>query len=70
MLAIANLIHDDYGFYIAIGGSAFVGMGSAVGESTILGYLQSFPTQLISGWGAGTGLAGVTSNLLYLITSS
>lgn len=39
MLAIANLIHADYGFYIAIGGSAFVGMASSVGESTILGYL-------------------------------
>ena len=39
LLAIANLINDDYGFYIAIGGSAFTGMASSVGESTILGYL-------------------------------
>ena len=53
---------------MAIFASSIIGAACSIGESCILGYLRSFPSNLISGWGAGTGFAGVFSNLLYLLT--
>lgn len=39
--------------------SLVMGTGCAFGEATILGYLRMFPTNFVSGWSSGTGLAGV-----------
>lgn len=36
-----------------------MGSGEALGEVNILGYLRTFPGDFISGWGTGTGLAGI-----------
>jgi hypothetical protein len=44
-----------------------MGTGQAFGESIILGYLRNFPKNLVSGWGSGTGLAGVSGALITLL---
>jgi len=44
-----------------------MGTGSALGEGTMLGYLRNFPDNYVSGWGSGTGLAGVVGALLILL---
>jgi hypothetical protein len=39
LLGIANLLDHILGFYLAIIASAMIGMGCAIGESTIIGFL-------------------------------
>jgi hypothetical protein len=38
-LGIANLTDHIFGFYLALTASAMIGMGCAIGESTIIGFL-------------------------------
>ena len=47
-------------------GVILVGTTSNFGESVILGYLKTFPPEIVGGWSAGTGLAGVFGSALYL----
>ena len=40
-------------------GTLLVGMSCSLGETIMLGYLNSFPNELVSNWSSGTGLAGI-----------
>lgn len=42
----------------------------AFGEGVILGYLKSFPSNLVGGWSSGTGLAGIAGSLIFIALNS
>ena len=48
----------------------FIGAGSALGESVMLGHLKRFPPRLVSGWSSGTGGAGLAGAGLFLALES
>ena len=43
-----------------------MGTGQSLGEATFLGYIRTFPEDYVSGWSAGTGLAGIIAAILSL----
>ena len=55
------------GFCLTLLPSFIMGTGYAFGESTVLGYLKSFPKDLVGGWSSGTGLSGLIWELLNLL---
>lgn len=59
VIGLSTRITEKWGFYLAILGSMVMGMASSLGEVTIVGFLKGFDPQIISGWGSGTGFAGV-----------
>lgn len=46
----------------------FLGSSYAFGESAMIAYLRLFPKTLIGGWSSGTGLSGIISGGLNLLT--
>ena len=46
----------------------FLGSSYAFGESAMIAYLRLFPKTLIAGWSSGTGLSGIISGGLNLLT--
>ena len=59
LVGLSNLIDSKFGFFLALLGSVIMGISGTLGEQTILGFLKGFAPELISGWGSGTGFAGV-----------
>ena len=43
-----------------------MGTGQSFGEATFLGYIRTFPEDYVSGWSAGTGMAGILAAILSL----
>ena len=54
-------------FYLVLFGLLFVGVGSAFGEVSHLSFIERFPSIYIGAWGAGSGVCGLTSSLIYLL---
>ena len=54
-------------FYVAVFASILVGMGSALGEATFLGYCNGFPSHVVGYVSSGTGCAGLTGTFTLLI---
>lgn len=50
--------------------SVLVGIGCSLGESTILGFLKTFPCQAIGYYSSGTGLAGISGALIFMLLSA
>lgn len=48
----------------------FLGSAYAFGEGAIIAYLRLFPKTLISGWSSGTGLSGIVSATLNLVSQA
>ena len=46
----------------------FLGASYAFGESAMIAYLRLFPKTLIAGWTSGTGVSGIISGFLNLLT--
>ena len=46
-------------FYLSMFASVLVGVQSALGESTTLGFLKGFPGETVGFYGSGTGFAGI-----------
>ena len=46
----------------------FLGSSYAFGESAMIAYLRLFPKTLIAGWSSGTGVSGIISGGLNLLT--
>lgn len=44
-----------------------MGTGAALGEANTLGYIRTFPPDFISGWGSGTGFAGIGGATITLL---
>ena len=53
-------------FYLSLIASIIVGIGSALGEGTNLGFLKTFPGNGISYYGSGTGFAGITGSTIFI----
>lgn len=47
--------------------SVAAGMAQVFGEITNLSFLKSLPPELIGGWGAGTGIAGILGSGIYIL---
>lgn len=58
-VGISNLMTSMAGFFLCLFGCLVMGIATTLGEQTNLGFLKGFAPELISGWGCGTGLAGV-----------
>jgi len=61
------LAETSWGFYTALIGSSLCGSMSSLGESVVIGFLKVFPSNSISGWGSGTGMAGLFGNALFIL---
>eukprot|EP00042_Codosiga_hollandica_P026296 m.123240 g.123240 ORF g.123240 m.123240 type:complete len:426 (+) comp52150_c0_seq2:55-1332(+) len=57
-------------FGVALVAIMILGSSSSFGECVLLGYMRLYPSQLMSAWGAGTGVAGIGGASLYLLYSS
>lgn len=66
LVAFSTLSPNRTGFVIALIGSLLAGMAQSIGECTIVSCCKSFPSQVLAGWGAGTGLAGLVGTGVYL----
>lgn len=53
-------------FWISLLASIVVGIGIALGESTNLGFMKTFPGNCIGYYGSGTGFAGITGALIFI----
>jgi battenin len=54
-------------FYMALAASMFFGVGTALGESTILGFCKGFPSIYVGLFSSGTGFAGIFGSGILLI---
>jgi hypothetical protein len=63
----STLFDHECMFFVAALGAVLVGVGQAVGESVMVGYLGRGPAGVVAGWGVGTGVAGPVPALLYLV---
>ena len=61
--------YDSVGamFFVSLLASIIVGVGSALGEATNLGFLKTFPGDAIGYYGSGTGFAGISGAAIFLI---
>ena len=73
LLFIILTIIDNYedfnqtvAFLLTLIPTIIMGTGQSLGEATFLGYIRTFPEDYVSGWSAGTGLAGISAAVLSL----
>lgn len=57
-------------FALSILASVLVGLGTGMGDITVLGFMKCFPPIIISGYSSGTGMSGIVGASLYLIFKS
>jgi MFS family permease len=57
-------------FYVSLLAAVFLGIMSALGESTVLGFCKGFPSTVVGYFGSGTGFAGVFGAGILLILRS
>ena len=58
--------NNTLAFLLTLIPTIIMGTGQCLGEATFLGYIRTFPEDYISGWSAGTGIAGVLAAVLSL----
>eukprot|EP00413_Alexandrium_margalefii_P021829 CAMPEP_0204573566 /NCGR_PEP_ID=MMETSP0661-20131031/40100_1 /ASSEMBLY_ACC=CAM_ASM_000606 /TAXON_ID=109239 /ORGANISM="Alexandrium margalefi, Strain AMGDE01CS-322" /LENGTH=439 /DNA_ID=CAMNT_0051582009 /DNA_START=41 /DNA_END=1360 /DNA_ORIENTATION=- len=68
-LAVASTMEGVAGFAVAVFFSCFAGSQQVIGEATNIAFLKAFPAELIGGWGAGTGIAGILGSGTYILLS-
>ena len=61
-----SLEKENY-FYLALFASVLVGIASAMGEATFLGYTNFFPSHVVGFVSSGTGFAGISGTGTLLI---
>jgi len=59
--------YTEVGFAFSLLASLILGSGSTFGESTVLGFLKGYPSELVVGWASGTGFAGISGTGFPLI---
>ena len=57
-------------FYVSLLAAVFLGVMSALGESTVLGFCKGFPSDVVGYFGSGTGFAGIFGAGILLVLSS
>jgi hypothetical protein len=70
VIAVSNMATSSWGFYTALLGSSLCGSMAALGEAVNIGFLKVFPSETISGWASGTGMAGIFGSLLFIVLNS
>ena len=70
LMTVALLIGDTAGFVLSLVASVCQGIGSAFGETVMLGYMKSFPSKILGAWSSGTGMAGFLGAGLYLLLAA
>ena len=71
VLTLHETILNDYNalcFILSFVPCFFLGSSYAFGESAMIAYLRLFPKTLIGGWSSGTGVSGIISGGLNLLT--
>ena len=71
VLTMHETILNDYNalcFVLSFVPCFFLGSSYAFGESAMIAYLRLFPKTLIGGWSSGTGVSGIISGGLNLLT--
>jgi battenin len=66
-MSIASAATSDWGFFVGLLAALLMGLAQFWGEAVMLGFLKSFPSELVTGWGSGTGFAGVLGTLLWVV---
>ena len=68
LLIIDNIkdFNQTVAFLLTLIPTVIMGTGQSLGEATFLGYIRTFPEDYVSGWSAGTGIAGITAAILSL----
>jgi len=69
-VAASALMHGTTGFAVASLFSCLAGIVQVFGEMTNLAFLKAFPPELIGGWGAGTGIAGIAGGGMYILLNT
>ena len=54
-------------FYLSLVASILIGVQSALGESTMIGFLKNFPGETVGFYGSGTGFAGIFGSGMLII---
>ena len=57
-------------FYLSLFAAVLVGVGCSLGESTLLGFMKTFPGDTVGYYASGTGCAGISGNLILIIFSA
>jgi battenin len=57
----------EVSFWLSLLSSVILGVGSALGESTTLGFCKGFPSRVVGYFGSGTGFAGMFGSGIILI---
>ena len=57
-------------FYVSLLAAVFLGVMSALGESTVLGFCKGFPSAVVGYFGSGTGFAGIFGAGILLVLRS
>ena len=66
LMSISSAATSDWGFFLGLFAAVLMGLSQCWGEAVMLGFLKSFPSELVTGWGSGTGFAGVGGTLLWV----
>ncbi|KAG9392929.1 Batten's disease protein Cln3 [Carpediemonas membranifera] len=66
---LALSIWTDITFVFCILSILVVGASSSFGESVLLTYMRLYDARSVNGWSSGTGMAGVSSALAYLVAT-
>jgi hypothetical protein len=57
-------------FYLSLFAAVLVGVGCSLGESTLLGFMKTFPGNTVGYYASGTGCAGISGNLILIILTA
>ena len=67
ILHLQSHLNKTVSFALSLIPSLIMGTGTALGEANMLGYIRTFPEDYISGWGTGTGFAGISGATITLL---
>jgi hypothetical protein len=56
-----------FSFYLALSSALLFGIGTALGESTVLGFCKGFPSTYVGLFSSGTGFAGIFGSGMLLM---
>lgn len=65
LLVIFSLLINKFIFCLI--GIPFIGLSQTIGSTTIFGFLKGFDPIAASGFACGTGFAGISGTLLFLL---
>lgn len=67
VISASTRINSLFGFIVTILGVIIMGFSFTLGELSMLGFLKDFDPDIVNGWSAGTGFAGLFATSLNLV---